>query len=346
MSQFIQRESEVSQVSTPYEARLLREEEYNGWNRLVSESPGGTVYQQSWWLQTLARHCGARVEIIGCFRGNALCGGCAAYVTKLGSLQRVVQPPTAAYNGMLVQPLGTANCHDQVRHSLNVTGTLAACLERRYSEVLLAHGPELSDVRSLIGRGWSAELRYTYEIPTGTLDDVLGRADPSRRGFVERAKRHGIRIEESDDIEAFLPLYRLAYHGIGRETPIPLAAVAELYEVSRQHRAARLYLARLPSGQAVSGLIVLNSAQTCGWLLATDPDYHRYGVAVWIMLAGVADCGPQARHVDVSMANQKNLHVVAIRNGGHLKVIPYTRFASSAVVSLAHMMARLFRHGR
>ena len=77
-------------VTDRYHARPLTREEYAEWDRLVEESPSGTVYQKSWWVETLARLTGADFEIVGCFGGDTLWGGCAVYSRRTGPYRRAI----------------------------------------------------------------------------------------------------------------------------------------------------------------------------------------------------------------------------------------------------------------
>ena len=54
-----------------FEVRPLTEDEYSLWDDFVDESPRGTVFHKSFWLQT----SGSRFVIYGCFRGGELYAG-------------------------------------------------------------------------------------------------------------------------------------------------------------------------------------------------------------------------------------------------------------------------------
>ena len=94
-------------MSKKYHVRILAETEYAEWDQLVELSPGGTVYNTSWWVDMIARLTGARMEIVGCFVGDNLCGGCAAYIRSWAGRLRVVAPPTTPYNGFVLREPAT-----------------------------------------------------------------------------------------------------------------------------------------------------------------------------------------------------------------------------------------------
>ena len=77
--------------------RLLTEDERSLWDNYVDESPQGTVFHKSFWLEASGR----KYVIYGYFRGGELYAGiCLTYITKFG-INVASQPEMTPYSGVL-----------------------------------------------------------------------------------------------------------------------------------------------------------------------------------------------------------------------------------------------------
>lgn len=320
-------------MSKEYSVRVLDQSEYEAWDELVEASPAGTAYNTSWWVGTQARQNGARMEVIGCFAGDALCGGCAAYIRQRGPLRRVGFPPTTPYNGFVIRPPATPNQRRQLLYYLAVSEEIAAFMETRYDEIQLRHHFEFMDIRSITWRGWSSDVYYTYVMSVVPFAEALARCSSSIKRAVNRARASGVVIYESDDIEAFLPLYEQTYGKQGLEIPLSPSGLTELFQTARRHESAHLYLTRHPEGAIMSGLVHLTSgSQANTWVLASNPEYLKEGVATCAQLYGFSRTDGGLLYVDDASANIENLHHNAIRLGGELRPIFGTRYCRSGLL--------------
>jgi hypothetical protein len=323
-----------------YTVRRLEPAEYPAWDTLVWESPAGTLFQTSWWLEALCRLTGAQLEIVGCFdKKGALWGGCALYARQTGPWKRALFPPACPYNGMAVRRRDTPNYRRQMVHTLEVTEALAAYLEEHYSETLLAHRYELADVRSMSWRGWETALRYTYEGETAELKQLLRVTTRTRRQKFERAQELGYTCQAEDDITAFLPLYRATYFRHGLDTPLNPSQVEAMYRLARERQAARLFITHSPAGEPVSGMIILMDPHRCyTWLFANHPAHLREGVPTFTVLSTIAALAGLVRVVDHASANFPQLHRSVLEEGGILKPVLVTHHNRSRLLQCIHEM--------
>ena len=320
-----------------FTVRVLTEAEYEEWDQLVETSPTGTAYNTSWWVGTLARLTGAQMEIVGCFKDGILSGGCAAYIRRWGTIRRVQFPPTTPYNGFVLRVPQTPNYRRQVLHYLSVTEAIAECMEDRYDEIRLRHHFGVSDVRSLTWRGWTSSANYTYVVSTGPFDALLSQCSSSTKRGITRARKAGLTSEECDDLSLFMPLYEKTYQKQGLQIPFHYEGLNALFQAGRDRNAARLYVTRDPDGHVLSGLVQL----VCGahantWVLASDPERLRDGVATCTQLYSFSRYSEQVQYVDDASANIENLHQNAIRLGGELQPVFGTYLCNSAALQVRH----------
>jgi hypothetical protein len=326
-------------VSKELDVRILDPAEYDEWDRLVESSPAGTVYNTSWWAVAMAQITGARTEIIGCFLGGALCGGCAASITRWGPRDRVMAPPTTPYNGFVLREPATPSYRRRLLHYLDVSTVLAEFMESRYDEIRLRHHYTYADVRGLLWRGWESEVYYTYVVDVSNEDDLLTRSSSSIRRTVKQARDSGLVVEISEDIKAFAPLYQRTYGKHGLRAPLRADDLCALYRVARDHSAATLFLTRDRSGQALSGLIQLSIGdRTNTWVLASDPDYLSSGAAILTQMHSFQHPPADTTFIDEASANLPSLHESEIKLGAELRPILEVYFSRSLLLAARYSL--------
>ena len=334
-------------VSRQFLARILDETEYDEWDRLVEQSPSGTVYNTSWWVHTLAALTNARAEIIGCFMRDCLCGGCAVYMLQGRSYSRVVYPPTTPYNGFVLGIPETPSYRRRLLHWMGVVEAIGELMEGRYDAVRLRHHYQISDVRALTWRGWTSDVHYTYVVATGDPNDILDRCSSSIRRVRKHAHESGLESGQSEDIETFLPLYVQTYGKSGLRTPLSLSAVREQFREARQRGAATLYVTRDRDGRLLSGLVQLTCGESADtWLLASDPEYLKSGAAICIQLESLMRPAGDARSVDEASANLPALHESEIKLGAALHPVLETCYWRSRVLKMRDALASGLEKGR
>lgn len=329
-------------MSEEFTARLLTSAEYPQWDTLVDTVPSGTPFQTTWWMGTLARELGVYFEIVGCFRKGVLWGGCALFGRRTGPYCRLIFPPTALYNGIVVKPRDTDSYPTQVMHTIGVTECLGRWIQQRFHEAHLTHHYSLLDVRGLIWQGWRSRVRYTYVLPLGGREEMIRRAERTRGAMVQQAEQAGLRCEPSDDIEAFLPLYARTFARHGLESPVPLPAIAAIYRAGRERGAAQLFLTRTPAGEAVSGTIALWTQRNAVlWLAASEPEWLEQGASVFTYFETFAHLAERFQEVDFASANVHSLHYNAALLGGELRLVARTELTRSPALRFLHALRHM-----
>lgn len=322
-----------------YVARRLERDHYDEWDSLVDAAPGGTVFDLSWWNETLARETGAESVLVGCFRDGALCGGCSLYVRRLGPFLRAVDPPTSLHHGIVALPLETQRYPSQIMHQLNVSDALAEWVEAHLHEARFAHHPTFQDVRGMIWRGWRSRLRYSYYLRTGPVDKMLSDAERTRRVRVRAARQAGMEVSAEDDIDAFFPLFERAFFMDGLPAPLPQPALRSLYRRGKAEDHMQLYLTRTPAGEVVSGAVAVwtqHNAQI--WLAASEPAYLEQGVSVDTFFHICEELSSRYPVLDVASANLRALHQNMMLMGGELRPSIQTEYSRSGFLRFFHAL--------
>ncbi len=263
-----------------------------GWDRLVADSPQGSIFCRSafldaldveWEAWVLPGPAGPRAAAL-LFRDGA------------GTIQRAPLP-FCLYQGILLpSAVATGPAHRVVHETLEAVEELiqGVAIHRRMSWCL---HPAFGDLRPL---SWfhhhdptaglfRLDVRYTGIIAVGQgLDAVLAGARSVRRQEYRKAAER-FRVEPSADLDLLDRLHGLTFarQGLersGRERRL-LASIAA---AALRHGFGDLLVARDGDGNAAGAVLFLFDGRTAYYLVAAnDPTFRSAGVSTLLFLRGL-----------------------------------------------------------
>jgi Acetyltransferase (GNAT) domain len=230
-----------------YEIRAFNESEFAQWDEFVRQSPQGTLFHSSLWLEA----AGAPFRLLACFRGGELHGGFAVAVFDKHHAG-APHPALTPYLGVLFPP-NHGKYVTKISNHKAVASAFAAFLKKEFDTVNLRFPPEVVDLQPFIWEGFEAGLRYTYRLPLNDLEQALGNMDTDRRHNIISAERQGVQVESGANFEEVLRLSERSFQRQGLATTTRPAA--KKFEASlRAAGLCRTFLARSPSGAPIGGV--------------------------------------------------------------------------------------------
>jgi hypothetical protein len=240
-----------------------------------------SLFQQPWWLETLAPGRWDAVEL----RENGKLVARLPYVSRRRyGLTLVDMPP-------LTQTLGP-----WLRSS---EGKYEARLSREHEllEELVARIPHCDSFRQSFHHsvtnwlpfywaGYTQTTRYTYLLDSlGNLDDVWAAFRDKTRNSIRKAEKQGIIVQETDDVDLLLWLWSRTYARQERSIPITSDVVRRTAEASFRRAAGRLYVARDGDSRPHTAVLCVHDDRSCYYLVqGADPEVRDSGanaLAVW-----------------------------------------------------------------
>ena len=151
-----------------FEVRPLTEDEWSLWDDFVDESPRGTLFHKSFWLEA----SGGRFVIYGYFRGKELYAGIPlSYRLRLG-IKVASQPNLTPYSGVLFKERD-AKYVSKLSAEKEASRKIAQRLKSDFPLVHFGFSPGPVDLQPFIWEGFSPSIMYTYIIqPNKGLEDV------------------------------------------------------------------------------------------------------------------------------------------------------------------------------
>ena len=186
--QAIKVQSSTPDVKSMPTARHLEPAEYALWDELVQNSPQGSVFCHSSWLEAVGQF-----RILGYFEEGKLIAGIPLYFERRFGVRICTLPRLTPTLGIVIRELpGNAN-KLAARHQAIVRAIAKELSE--YRLFFQAMHPSLTDWLPFYWEGFRQTTRYTYVIDDLTdLNKVWNEMNGNTRNHITKAEKAGIRV--------------------------------------------------------------------------------------------------------------------------------------------------------
>jgi hypothetical protein len=241
-------ETFLNKGSRAYQVRALDQSESARWDEFVRQSPQGTLFHTTLWLEA----SGVPFRMLGCFRGGEMHGGCAIGIVGHRIAGRPY-PSLTPYLGVLY-PSSTAKYVTQISNNKEIGSAFAVFLKNEFDEVAdLAFSPEVVDLQPFIWQGFTTNLRYTYRLSLTDFPSVFDNMDAARRRNIVSAEKQEVQIERGVD---FGEIVRLSEKSFERQSLVSShgQAIHRFEAALRRAGRCRGFLARSKEGEPLGAV--------------------------------------------------------------------------------------------
>ncbi len=213
-------------------------ENIDEWNRMVNESPHGTIFHSWNWLTIAAKHSGYTLHpLIGYEKDKPVALFPLFHKKKFG-LNFVFSPPPHSallYLGPVflfdekLHQNGRENIYESFVDGIN--DYIKQELHAQYVQIMLP--PKLHDPRPFAWSGYTVKPEYNYVTDLSQGSDYLMKNLPKKkRQDINRAYKRGITVElgEKEELEAIYNLMVERYKEQGRAVLVPKEYLLEIYD--------------------------------------------------------------------------------------------------------------------
>jgi hypothetical protein len=267
-------------------AAWLGEADYAAWTRMVTESPGGSVYSSPEYLDALCTAAGGTFRILAVRRGAELAGGVALYERRgpLGGGSYVAPRLLLYYNGIVLRRAETRYPSERTARQLKTLTVLEQALGSGGYGLVNLRSRGLTDVRPFVGERWSIEPSYSYVVGLHDLPAAWGRVEQNLRRLIERCAGNGVLLADDDDFDGFFRLHAATMERKDTGAYLPRPAFERYFRLLRERGLCRLFHARLPDGRAAASQLVLLGAHEVSHTAsaASDPEFNKLGASAFL----------------------------------------------------------------
>lgn len=262
-----------------FEIRSLNEAKFPLWDSFVDESPEGTLFHNSFWLQA----SGHRFVIYGYYKGGELFAGIPLVYEKTLNLKIVNQPPLTPYLGVVFKKRETKYVN-RVSEEKEINLEIAQRLKSDFASGCFHFTPGARDLQPFIWEGFTPGIRYTYLTNLGEeLEDIWQLMGEERRRNIRKAEADGIEAIACDDFEK---VYRLVEKTFSRQekTVAFKSATFRHNGVLQEREQCRGFLAQNKAGDAMAAVYIIWDNKRSYYLLGGyDSERSHHGASALAM---------------------------------------------------------------
>jgi hypothetical protein len=168
--------------------RYLEPDEYARWDDLVENSPQGSIFCRSWWLNAVGTF-----RILGYFEGDELIAGIPLVFESRYGIRVCTMPRLTRMLGVVIRELPGSERKAAARQHV-IVGEIAKKLSE-YRLFFQAMHPTLVDWRPFYWAGFRQTTRYTFVIDDLTdMEKVWDGLTSNTRKQITKAQKAGLRL--------------------------------------------------------------------------------------------------------------------------------------------------------
>lgn len=259
---------------------VLPEHRYDAWNKMVAQSPDGSVYSMPEYLDALCAATGGRFHVLACMKGDEIVGGIGVYIEDSPVGRILSNRLLLYYNPIVLRKQTSTHPYKNTSFSLEALSTLQQAInEGGYARVRIHNRDTLTDLRPFVSNGWSAWPSYTYVAPIADMALMEKRIEQNLKRLVKRCQEHGVTCTEDEDMDSFFRMHLDTHHRKGAPLYLPEKSFRRYFMDLKRQNMATLFHARLPDGQAIATQMVLLGPHPVSHTVsaAADADHLNIG---------------------------------------------------------------------
>ncbi|GEM_PF-6021620 len=247
--------------------------EYGNWDKFLDSEAPYNLFSRSDWIIMMADVSGAEpIILIGEYEDKII-GGLAGVITRRFNV-RIFEPPIfTPYNGMVI-----AHRDSIAIGKAEISNSIIKGAREHSDRLYISNFPRVNIANPEIKSGYISYPRYTSIIDLTSVERVKSRLKKDVRNKINKANKSDIIISEDFKQDVLLSLLKETLKRTNVRTSVSETALLRSLEYFHKRGWMSIYLAS-KGGKYGAGTAVLKfNGIAYSWLLATDPNYYRYGI--------------------------------------------------------------------
>jgi Acetyltransferase (GNAT) domain len=313
-----------------------------GYDDLVEESPQGSVFATSWWLDAVAE---GRWRVNAVENDGEVAAAWPTVVreTRWGEVHEGA--PLTPFLGPLFRPESS-----ELKRRSNEVKRLEQLVEAlgRPAHVEARCNPAFDYWTPLAWHGFSQTTHYTWRLSRpADLEDAFRSARENVRREIRKAEKRGVTVEEGS-LDAFkdVHLETISYQEIG-STEASREALRRIESAAAPRGARRILLARDEDGRVHAGGYFVRDDRWVYYLVgASDPSLRTSGAPSLVLWKGIEHAAEQGLGFDFEGSMLKSVERFFRAFGGEPAPYSIVRKTPSLALRVSRPVKRVLRRLR
>jgi hypothetical protein len=267
------------------------------WDQFVDESPQGSIYCKTWWLDAV---CPGAYELVTIRKSGVIRAGIALPLCNDRGLRRVHMPPLTQTLGPLLNPRPADKYASRLDYEMKLLRELVASIP--ITDAFFANcSSNFTNWLPFHWAGYAQTTRYSYVFENlRDLNEIHAGMTDKARNIIRKAERSGIRIEESDDLDSAVDLVRRTYTRQGLEFPYDVDLIRRIDLGARTNAGRKILFARDPAGRIHAAVyLVFDRERTYHVMQGADPELRSSGAPMLAQWHAIQFASTASRNYDL-----------------------------------------------
>lgn len=271
--------------------------DFEKWDDLVATSPQGTVFAESWYINSILPHWHA---ILVYDDDGVLQAGMPLYISQRSLIKYSLQPILAKYWGVLFIQRPFNDTYKEYAWKKKVLDAIISALPANLAKTIIYFHPSFDYGLPFSQNGFSLGTRYTYKLDLEGTDDLKKGYAAAVNQKVNKAKKAGYETRIEPSIEAVMNLIaKNAKQGRSVLAPSYFSAFRKLAKEGYTRNQAFTLNVINEKQEAVASSILLNDNKCVYFLVGlTDPDFRQTGANPLLLTEILAEAKLRAKEFD------------------------------------------------
>ena len=269
------------------EVRELNENEYNNWDKLVENSPHGTIFHSSDWLKICNESFNKDLKLYGCFENDTLVGGCSLFVNNFKGILKFASStcPMTPYGGIILRQSATTKVRKQVQEQHNLVKCLCDTFSKeKFNKIYITNSADFLDIRPFTWNNWDSSVRYAYYL--NLEEDVEKNMCRNAKRNIKKTIESGVQVEKMQDAKVFYDLTSMVYERQNLKLPVSELFFEKVIDLLKSKNVGDMWVAKMESGEIVDSKILLwDNKRVYSWAGASNTAFMQDGFTYLLYLS-------------------------------------------------------------
>lgn len=266
------------------------------WDCFVDQSPQGSLFCRSWWLQAV---CPDGLEILVLYKGDRIVAGMPMVRERKFGYKKICMPGFTKTLGVLLEPSTSRKYTTRLSNEMMILKELVEAIPP-FDYFTLNFHYSFTNWLPFLWAGYSQTTYYNYTISNlWDLDKVWQNFSSTARKEIRKAERAGIRVEESGNIQECIRLNTLTFGRQFRSLPYPKSLIHTLDDACRRQNARKIFLG-YDSQNRIHAMyyVVYDSSNAYALLAGADPALRSSGAQYLVCWGAIKSMSSLSRQFD------------------------------------------------
>ncbi len=274
------------------------------YERLIADSPQGSIYCQPWWLDAVAP---GRWRVLTVEKGGELVAAWPVVTSESRQGLSVVMPP-------LTQKLGAlfATSPSKYAESLSTQHELTGQLiDQLPPTVQFRHQfhENFTNWLPFYWRGYSQTTRYTYVLDNIAHQDATwNQMRPASRKSIRKAEKIGLSVRDRLPLDRFLDLNQMVFSRQGKQPPVADETICRLDQACSRRGQRKIFSAVDKQDRIHAALYLVWDNATAYYLMSgSDPELRQSGALYLLQWEAIRFASTVAQRYDFEGSMIQNI---------------------------------------